>query len=329
MTQQAGSSGNLRYIIYGAGAIGGILGGYLALSGKDVVMVARPGHVEAIRKNGLKLMTPNGTHELKVNAVTSPREISFKPGDVVLLTVKSQDTGAALRDLKAVVEEIPVFCFQNGIRNEETTSRYFKQVYGVRVGIGGVFVTNGEVTSRTVPPGAPTMGRYPTGTDSLVETVAADLRAAGFRVLVTPDIMPYKWGQIISNLANAVTAITSSPNDDNRTIIDAARAEAQDIMTRAGIKWVSEDEFVRQWPDGKVKIVHSRFQNSTWQSLTRRQGTVETDFFNGEIVRLAGKAGVPAPVNGGLLRIVQEMASRKETPGKYDVPQLSKLLGLA
>lgn len=69
-------------------------------------------------------------------------------------------------------------------------------------------------------------------------------------------------------------------------------------------------------------------RGSTWQSLARRQGTVETDFFNGEIVRLAKQLGREAPINETLLRISQEMATNREPPGKYTPAQLCTLLGL-
>ena len=67
---------------------------------------------------------------------------------------------------------------------------------------------------------------------------------------------------------------------------------------------------------------------STWQSLTRRQGSAETEFLNGEVVRLAKGVGQQAPINEGLLRISQEMATNRETPGKYTPHQLRILLGL-
>jgi 2-dehydropantoate 2-reductase len=65
---------------------------------------------------------------------------------------------------------------------------------------------------------------------------------------------------------------------------------------------------------------------STWQSLVRNQGTVETDFLNGEIVRLAVERGIPAPVNQALLRITLEMAANHEKPGKYTPAELLKIL---
>jgi len=67
---------------------------------------------------------------------------------------------------------------------------------------------------------------------------------------------------------------------------------------------------------------------STWQSLARRQGTVETQFLNGEIIRVANLMGKQAPINETLLRIAQEMASNKEQPGKYTPEQLVEILRL-
>ena len=164
-----------RAIIYGAGAIGGVVAGQLALAGTDVMLIGRPGHVNAIQEHGLRFITPTGTHVLRLPAVTLPKQISFEPGDVVLLCVKGQNTDEALRDLRTVVEDVPVFCFQNGVRNEEIATRYFPGVYGVMVRVGGVYVTDGEVIARRDPPGWLIMGRYPVGKDDLVEAVAVSL----------------------------------------------------------------------------------------------------------------------------------------------------------
>ena len=62
--------------------------------------------------------------------------------------------------------------------------------------------------------------------------------------------------------------------------------------------------------------------------MTRRQGSVETEFLNGEIVRVAMKLGKEAPLNETLLRITEEMAANHELPGKYTPAELIKLLKL-
>lgn len=329
MTKSAKNS--RRFVIYGAGAIGGVLGSQLALAGKEVILIGRSGHVNSINEHGLRFVSPAGTHLLKVAAVTTPGQVDFGPNDLVCLCVKSQDTEPALRDLRAVVRDIPVFCLQNGVRNEETAAKYFPTVYGVTLRLRSVFVTNGEVMARQDPPGRLIMGRYPTGTDALVESAAADLRDAGFHVLVTPEIMPYKWGKLMMNLANAIVAITNAKREDNSRIIEATQDEAETILRHAGIRWISREEQARQWPELNIEPRGSltiEAQSSTWQSLARRQGTVETDFLNGEIVKVARRLGKPAPINETLLRMTKEMAANREPPGKYTTAELIKILGL-
>ena len=321
----------MRVIIYGAGAIGGVVGGYLERVEHDVLLIGRPGLVKTVREHGLRLVTPDGTHVLHPAAVTTPDQIDVGPDDVVFLCMKGQDTEGALRDLRAVVEDVPIFCLQNGVRNEEFAAQCFPKVYGVEVRIGAVFLDNDEVVCRRDPPGWLIMGCYPAGTDDLVEAVAANLRTAGFFVLVTPDVMPHKWAKLLRNLANAIGAITDARGDDVARIAEAARQEAQEILAQAGIRWVSEEELAQEWPEITVQPrgrLDTKAQSSTWQSLTRRTGSIETDFLNGEIVRLAKQMGRRAPVNETLLYISQEMAVKQEPPGKYTPAQLLRLVGL-
>ena len=321
----------MRIIIYGAGAVGGAVGGLLAPSGTPVILVGRPNNVNAIREHGLKLLTPIGASIVKIPAVTSPREIEFGPADVIFLCVKSQDKEQAVRDLSAAVKNIPVFCFQNGVRNEEIVRRYFPRVYGVMLKAGAVYIRDGEVESRSNPPGRLVIGRYPEGTDALVESVAVNLRKAGYDVLVTPEIMPCKWGKLLENLGNAVGAITNAVGADANRIETAAQDEGKAILARAGVRWFSVENIAARPPKTITppkKGVFGVPSCSTWQSLVRGQGSVETDFFNGEIVRLAAKMSTQAPINQELLRITAEMAANHDQPGKYTPAELLKLLKL-
>jgi 2-dehydropantoate 2-reductase len=320
----------MRHIIYGAGAIGGVVGAQLSLAGYDVVLIARPAHVEAIRKHGLRFVTPYGEKALSIPAVTRPDEITFAPGDVVFLCMKGQDTYDALAALKRSVSDVPVFCFQNGVRNEEIAGRYYRQVYGVMVHVGGVYLTPGEVQARRDPPGSLVLGCYPTGTDDLSQTVGDHLRAAGFRTLVTADIMPFKWGKLIGNLGNAIGAATNGHDPDGR-IGAGVRGEAQALMRQAGIRWITWDAARQEHPELATPdraALEGEVHGSTWQSLKRGEGSVEADFLNGEIVRLAQRLGATAPVNAALQRIVEAMAAGGDKPGKYTPAELSKLLGL-
>lgn len=321
----------MRFIIYGAGGIGCVVGGHLVRAGYDVLLVGRPGHVKAIKEHGLHLITPTGTHILQIPVVTGPDQIDYKADDVIFLCMKGQNTEEALRELRAVTEDVPIFCFQNGVRNEEIAAQYFSKVYGVMVRVSAVYLTDGEVIAHRDPPGWFVMSCYPQGTDKLVEDVATKLRAAGFLVKTTQDAMPYKWGKLMLNLANAIGAITSAEPDDTNSIIRAAQQEFRSILTQAGIRWVSGEEQAQEWPETVAPLhgsLNSERHSSTWQSLARNQGTVETEFLNGEVVRLAKQIGGQAPINETLLRISQEMAANREPPGKYTPVQLCKLLGI-
>ena len=322
---------NLRIIIYGAGAVGGVVGGLLTLAGTPVVLIGRPGNVNVIREHGLRVVTPGGTRVIQLPAVTAPEQIEFRPADVVFLCVKGQDTERAMRDLYAKVKNIPIFCLQNGVRNEEIVSKYYHRVYGVSVVGGGVFTQDGEVITRGDPPGCFIIGRYPEGTDELVEYVAAKLRNAGYEVVITPEVMPYKWGKLIVNLTNAVGAITNTAGDETNCIARAVQDEGQEILTQAGVRWVPMKEPPLSRPTRAKQPGKGPFSTplgSTWQSLIRRQGSVETEFLNGEIVRTAKKIGKQASINEALLRITEEMAANHELPGKYTPAELIKMLKL-
>jgi 2-dehydropantoate 2-reductase len=322
----------MRFIIYGAGGIGSIMGGHLARTGHDVVLIGRPGHVNAIKDRGLRLVTPLETYVIQIPAVTGPEQVDFTLDDVVCLCMKGQDTEPALQDLKKVTADIPVFCFQNGVRNEEIAASYFSSSYGAMVRVGAVYLADGEVIARRDPPGWYIIGRYPTGTDSLVEAMAEGLREAGYLVRTSDDVMPYKWGKLITNLSNAIGAITGAAWGTERSLYRVVFEEACSIVEKAGIKWISQEQVGRDWPETSTSIrgqLNTEAQSSTWQSLARHQGSVETEFLNGEIVRVAERLGLEAPLNKKLVAITRAMAENHEPPGKYTADQLSAMLGLA
>ncbi len=320
-----------RFIIYGAGGIGGVVGGHLQMAGYEVVLIGRSAHMKAIQQYGLKLIKPKQTHTLKITTATSPVEAGLRPDDVILLTMKGQNTAAAMAELKTVISDIPVFCLQNGVRNEEIAASFFPRVYAARVNIGAVYMNDGEVVCRRDPPGWLVMSGYPRGTDTLVEEAGAALRKADFYVLVTPDAMPYKWGKLMTNLGNAVGAITNGSFKETHSLTQAAQEEAAGILQAASISWLSEEQIKKEWTDFMVPpraALNTPEQSSTWQSLGRQQGTVETEFLNGEIVRAAHRIGRPAPINETITRIAMEMAAAREKPGKYPPAELRRILGL-
>lgn len=319
-----------RFIIYGAGAIGGTVGGHLALSGHDVALLARGAHAAAMKEHGLRFVTPAGVHTLRLPIFTHPREAALQPDDCVFLCMKGQHSEDALRDLKTAIDDIPVFCFQNGVRNEEIARRYFARVYGVMVRVGGGHLKPGEVIGMREPPGWLIIGCSPRGLDGTAEAAAAALSKATFAVKVSDDVMPYKWGKLMSNLANAISAATDGHDPEGR-IARAVRAEAAGLLSEAGQRWITWDEVQREYApfaEPERASIRGPMHGSTWQSLTRAQGSVEVEFLNGEIVRLAQRLGKEAPINAALARVVDEMARRRQAPGAYTPETLAAALGL-
>jgi ketopantoate reductase len=79
-------------VILGAGAVGGTIGGRLADAGYDVVLLARGEHADVMRRDGLRLATPERVIEVDVPVVERPQDLLLLDGDVLILTTKTQQT---------------------------------------------------------------------------------------------------------------------------------------------------------------------------------------------------------------------------------------------
>ena len=319
----------MRYIIYGAGAIGGSIGGFLHAAGFEAVLICRGAQLDAIRANGLRMLTPRGEIRAALGAVGHPRELSFRTDDVVVLTMKSQDTEGALLDLEAAGGgDLPVVCSQNGVENERMAARRYERVYAMLVAMGADYLTPGQVTNFGSPvPGVLDCGCYPSGTDPLIEQIAADLTSASMSSRVLPNVMRFKYAKLLTNLNNALAALTSAPRSDGgyKRLSATMRAEAQACIDAAGIDCATADEYQTEiWSRYRHVDVpgSSRGGTSTWQSLTRGTSTVEVDHLNGEIVLLGRLYGVPTPVNSAMRRLVQRMVSQHEPVGRHSIDEL-------
>ena len=200
----------MRYVVYGAGAVGGTIGGRLFQHGHDVALIARGPHRQAIHGRGLELRSPEGTITLPIPVVEDPRALDPGPDDVVVLAVKSQDTAAALEALgRATTSQRrpAVVCAQNGVENERRALRGFAGVYGMAVLLPAAHLEPGIVEAYGVPYGGVLdLGRAPEGVDDRAHAIATHLEDAGFRSCAQPHIMRYKYAKLIRNLGNALEA---------------------------------------------------------------------------------------------------------------------------
>ena len=170
----------MRFVIFGAGAIGGVIGARLAQSGREVVLVARGAHLEAIRARGLRIESAGGSATVALPAVGDPAAAALRAEDVVLLATKSQDTAAALQALRAAApDEIALVCAQNGVANERAAARLFPRVYAMCVMCPTGHLEPGVVQAYSSPTtGILDLGCYPAGVDGVAREVAAALSAA-------------------------------------------------------------------------------------------------------------------------------------------------------
>lgn len=321
----------MRYIVFGAGSIGGVVGARLFQRSRDVLLVARGDHLSAIRRAGLTLQSPLGSATLQIPAVGHPSEIAFRAAeDIVLLATKTQDCARALDDLReAAGSEIPVVCLQNGVEASRIALRRFHRVVGAMTMLPSVHLQPGIVQAFSVPiPGIVDVGRYPNGEDPAISTIAADLREAGFQSEVRLDILRWQHGKLLENLKNALQALCGRDADYGDLVQDLRR-EAESCYRGAGIPYASESE-LRDRARGVLNLGRidglARPGDSSWQSLARATGSIETDFLNGEIALLGRLHGVPTPLNTRLQEIANRFAREHRPPADMSIDDLRNLL---
>ncbi|HEX5090841.1 MAG TPA: 2-dehydropantoate 2-reductase [Nocardioides sp.] len=296
------------FVLYGAGAVGGVIGARLHLAGHDVTLVARGEHLARIRADGLRLDTAEGVDVVRAAATDSVAGVDWRPGPVVVLAVKSHQTGAALADLaRFAPPDTPVVCAQNGVANEPAVLRLFAATYGITVMLPSLHLEPGTVVQGCHPvPGILDIGRYPDGTDEVAERVAADLRSAGFESVTRADIMAWKYRKLVTNAVGDVSAVLPDEAEELKPLV---RAEAEAVLAAAGVPLVShQDDLAR-----RGNLLHSRPDvdgpNSLGQSLARGRPDTEVDYRAGEIVLLGRLHGVPTPANERVQRVVRQRAA--------------------
>jgi 2-dehydropantoate 2-reductase len=310
----------MRFVFVGLGAVGGTVAALLQRAGHQVVGVARGAHLEAIRARGLTLATPRETFAVKLSVYGALAEIAPASDDVVVLAMKTQDTVPALHAaLAAGYGNARILCLQNGLENERMALRLFRDVYGVCVVLPSAYDTPGEVEDYGDPhPGILDVGRWPAGRDAASDAIAAALRDAGFQSESVPDIQRLKAGKLLMNLGNAIE-LACGPGAHWLDLYAAVRAEGEAALSAAGIAFAGQAEDARRRGGFKIGPIAAkpRTGGSTWQSVARGLGTVETDFLNGEIALLARLHGAAAPLNEKLAETARAIAAGRAQPGSF------------
>ncbi|HEY2815055.1 MAG TPA: 2-dehydropantoate 2-reductase [Acidimicrobiales bacterium] len=323
----------MRFVVYGAGAIGGVIGARLYEHrdehGHDVALIARGAHLEAIKANGLRIDSADGSAMLPIEAASGPAELDLQADDVVVLAVKGQDTGAALDALTSCAPpDIAVVCAQNGVANERAALRVFANVYAMCVMCPATHVEPGVVEATSSPiSGLLDIGRYPGAVDAVAKTIAAALEASTFRSEPRADIMRWKHQKLLMNLGNAIEA-ACGPAGRASDVGRMAMREALACYRAAAIEFASrEEDQRRRGALLQMREVGGRVRGggSSWQSLARGTGTIESDYLNGEIVLLGRLHGIPTPVNTTLQQLARRLAAEGAPPGSMTADEVLAL----
>ncbi len=318
----------MRFVVFGAGAIGGVVGARLSQGGFEVALIARGEHLEAIREHGLTLETPVQRAVFELPAAADPAQLGVGArDDVVLLATKSQDTAGALQALRAAgAAEVPIVCLQNGVENERLALRTHRRVYGAIVMLPAAHMKPGVVEAYgSKLTGIIDVGRYPGGTDEFCSEITSALAHSNLLSQARADVMRFKYAKLLLNLGNAVGALCGR-GEHSDELTERARAEGRAALSAAGMAFEADEvgDLRGRWERLGVQEIGGRPRagSSSWQSLARGTGAIETDYLNGEIALLGRLHGVPTPVNAALCELAARYARSGEPPGRLSVDEV-------
>lgn len=320
--------------IFGAGSIGCYVGGRLAKAGAHVSLVGRERLAKEIAANGLRLTDYRGA-DLRLGGGDVDYHVDpaiAAEADLILVTVKSGATAEAGGTLARLARPgAVVVSFQNGIGNAET----------LQAALPGRIVLAGMVPFNVIHRAA---GHFHQGTEGTLDVqqhpaLAPFLKSfanAGLPLRQHADLGPVQWAKLLLNLNNAINALSGLPlkqelsQRDYRRCFALAQNEALTVLRAADIRPAKLTPlppqffpFALRLPDGLFRIAASKMlaidplaRTSMLDDLDAGRPT-EVDWLNGEIVRLAGKLGRPAPVNARLAELIHsaEEGGRRNWPG--------------
>lgn len=330
----------MRFLCYGAGAIGSYIGGSLALAGHTVIFLDRPEMAAQLRQTGITLIKDGQRRQIaQPNLVESVEEaLTTGAFDAAILAVKSFDTPGLLEMLAPYRMALPpVMCFQNGVENEALV----REVLGEEKAIAGTVTTAigrpgpGEIAVERL------RGIGLANEHILANSLVAVLDGAGLRARLYANPGAMKWSKMLTNLiANASSAILNmTPGEifaDKRlfNLELAMMREALAVMRALGLPvvdlpgtpvralavavaglpgWLSRPLMrpsLVKGRGGKMPSFHI--------DLHGKRGKSEVEYLNGAVVRFGKRAGVETPVNQVLTDTLMGMTRGEIALERFD-----------
>lgn len=302
----------MRIAIMGAGGVGGYFGGRLAAAGQDVHFIARGGHLDALRSQGLAVKSALGSlHLEQVHATSDPSSIG--PVDVVLFGVKLWDTEAAAAAIRPLLRDgTAVISLQNGVVKDEI----LRKVIGADHVVGGVCYIEASIAAPGTIEHGGKMQRLVVGEYGGVETlrVARFLeccRQAGIDAESSADVSRTIWEKFVflvglsgstAGTREAIGVVRSDP--DARQLLQDLMEEAAAVGRAEGVKLdpgyvQGRLAFCDQIPATMTSSMHRDLE---------RGNRLEVAWLSGDVARRGKLLGVPTPVNATIARILAPYA---------------------
>jgi len=291
----------MKIAVMGAGAIGGYFGGRLAKAGFDVSFIARGAHLDVIRKNGLKVLSPLGDFTIHPATVTDdPAEVG--PVDVILFMVKNYDTLRAAEQIRPLVgPDTAIIPFQNGVEARAMLSN----VLGARHVLGGVAfipasIQEPGVIKHNAELAKLVFGEFDKQITPRVVAFLDALEKAGVTGEISTDISMVLWSKLMFLTSmSAINCITRQPvglvQSDGETIalyMDAMR-EVAAVAVAHGVS-LGEEAIANNM--ALAKSFPPNNKTSMFQDLEAGR-RLEIDYLSGAVVRLGREKGIETPIH--------------------------------
>lgn len=317
-----------RFLFFGAGAVGSLLGARLAQTGSEVTLIGRQPHVEAVAREGVRLETGGKVSSQSVLAARPSVAEAPGPFDYIFLTVKSYDTLDAVDQIQSILHPGTILgSFQNGVGNEEAIAAALPD-QGLLAGSVTVPVTMDEPGTVKLHSRGGGVALAPVSPEVNVAPLVRKLEDAGFKARRYTDFRAMKWSKLLFNLlGNAQSAILDMPpaeifgDSELFRYERAAFREAASVMDRMRIRVVPLPGLptpllraVMDLPSFLAQLLlAARLANargnkmpSLWWDLTRGKTKTEAAYLNGAVVDAGRRFDIATPVNSVLWAILEK-----------------------
>jgi 2-dehydropantoate 2-reductase len=306
----------MKIAIIGAGAMGSLFGGRLALAGEEVWLLdVWEEHVRTIGDKGLSIATTAGDIVARPRATTKAGEIG--PAELVIIFVKSTATAQAAATARTLLgPDTAVLTLQNGYGNAETIAAAVgaDRVIAGTTAQGATLLGPGRIMHGGS--GETHIGELGGGITARLEKIAACLTRAGIATVADGNVASLIWGKLIVNVGiNALTGITGLKNgeladhEETRQVLALAVEEAVKVADAAGVALPYANPVEKVLG---IAVATAQNRSSMLQDLSGGRKT-EIEAINGALVREGERLGVATPVNQVLTLLIKALEKLPRT----------------